>query len=82
MSRTTVSVRTSDIGIPHAKCTSAGYRTFKRQVEPLLCLIGYQDVEASKVSVMGHEVIVYKRLDQAVWSSDRKSVVEYAAKRG
>ena len=56
-------------------------RRLQRQVEPLVTLVDFPTVQASKLSVKGHTVTVYREGTFGAWSSDYESVTKYAPRR-
>lgn len=56
-------------------------RAFQRIVEAQACLLAYKDVETGLVSINSRQLRVYRRVDQAAWSTDFEAVVRYARPR-
>lgn len=53
-------------------------RMFERApIEPLVCPVEFPDIEAGKVTVSKHELVVYREKDSEHWTTNYEDVTRY-----
>jgi hypothetical protein len=76
-----------EVGLPSTRYGSNKKNFLRAPIEPLACLIEYPGIQASRITIRGHLLTIYRSWDDVwnshstCWSTDYKSVVRYARRR-
>jgi hypothetical protein len=76
-----------EVGLPSTRYGSNKKNVPRAPIEPLACRIEYPGIQASRITIRGHQLTIYRAWDDVWrsystwWSTDYQSVVRYARRR-
>lgn len=76
-----------EVGLPTTRYGSNKKRFRRANIEPLACLIDYPGIQASRITIRGRQLTIYRSWDDTwnhhdtTWTTDYASATRYARRR-